>query len=209
MNMKKKILCIGLISIFILSTFTSASALFIKNEKLVLSVNENIETNENIIDLTVEFVSIEIRYSYPPEEFPWYPAKFSGYNGKVKISNIGTKALPDDSNLEILLIAEFEGKEVYRHKYSIYDLEWLSEGGLGPGGSFIKNVYWSDGTYPDNKVKSESTLKVEINPDGKVNEQNYDNNYIESVGSKSNSKNVRNLHCFSIINLLRNLRIFK
>ena len=61
--MKRKILCIGLISIFILSTFTSASALFIKNEKLVFKFSEgykqfldSAKTEREAVDVILEMV---------------------------------------------------------------------------------------------------------------------------------------------------------
>ena len=52
-------------------------------------------------------------------------------------------------------------------------------------------------------------MKVEINPDGKVNEQNYDNNYIETSGPKSSAKNERISLRFPLLKLFFNLQTLK
>ena len=183
--MKKKIICITIIGMFLLTSFSSfVDAMEVSNEKMDVS-------SENI-DLKLIVWHLRLLYLFNPftEEH-----EYVGYWAYVDIKNVGSSKLKksDYPDLDMSLTAEFKGETVNNQL-----IRWWGHPDIGdslePGEKVGYTVFWKeyvtdfDGEKDEGFTPQGSTLKVFLDPENLIPESNdFSNNYWERVGIKSKS----------------------
>ena len=132
-KMNKKIISIGIVTIFLLISLSAFSAIGMKEEKLELETRTEKEVD---LQLTVENLQADFfgRFIF---------RKFEGYICIILIKNIGTAPMKksDYPNFEIRYTAEYEGKEVYNRTFGSWDARRIGNS-LDPGEEIGWGLFW-------------------------------------------------------------------
>jgi len=169
--MKKKIICIGIISMFLLTGVTVVSAVEI--ETITTSSSSTIDE----IDIQLTVKNLEARYDHDTKEF-------TGYYCSVNIKNVGTKTLRKDQygNFEVMYSAEHNGEEFMSRTFNTWKHHLIGDT-LEPD----EKIGWTlnfvnfDGDHAPAPPKS--LLKISIDPNNLIPETDDDtNNNWECIG---------------------------
>ena len=146
--MKKKILIMGVISLFLLAGLTTVYAAEIKTSepKLVPSVKPVVVGSDDLPDLTIKIKNVH--YSWASRL----------YIASIYIKNKGTATVSADETLELLGITLDNGEEVWSE---IYD--WSHNLPLEPGQEKGFTYTWEDSP-------PKATLKAVVDPENLIEE---------------------------------------
>jgi len=198
--MKKKIIGIAIVGMFLL--MASATASTIETE-----TDEN-KTSNSMMGIDLE---IEVKNVKPVFLFPILRVDYKGCEAEIFITNVGSASLirseNDDLWVKYTSTDKFGKEHTTNHNIWGYiffkDLEQLESGQE----ISYKYIWIHDPEY-EFYCPPDSELTVTVNPDELIPEDSYGNNYWEgkSPDVKSRSHNVKNN---ILLNLLENLPIFR
>jgi|GEM_PF-5248760 len=193
--MKKAIICFGLVTILLLTGFSVAGSRVSTLEKNFVSkqvVKQNAASD--LPDLTARIDHIQIIW----ERVGTFKRVITGYVSSFYIKNIGTAALLKENSpvFEVRFIAEKDGVEYInttRESWYGYPSPWEPDVEVGY-------------SHPWDNCPAGSTLKVWVDPNNLIQEENEDNNIAEAVAPNSYSyptvlKNLQFSHSYQQINL--------
>jgi len=173
--MKKKMLCIAIVSLFLLTCLSSLSAVGNKIKK-ASDTDSTIELRLTVKDLHAIIL-----------KRPFYPPAYLGYGAQINVENVGTTTLKKSEypKLELLYTTEFEGLELYNETVNW----WLcmDEVVVEPGQIVAFSHSWD---HDQEYLPPKSKLTAFVDSKNLIPEwEDYNNNYWEEIGPDVKSRN--------------------